>query len=170
MFQLFTIGKNGHYIEFRVPRTLAMNLVVKYEVDTWMGYETRDVANNTPLTTTLVPLVIKNSDPLPMFCIETTNNFFLRDSKIIMVPEVLGHDWSSFSEIEAESQRIHETPLLRELLERSPTSVVPKISDVDEAQAMLLPVGPFACGVTSAAACCSSSIGGPPASKMPRPF
>ena len=131
--------------------------------------------NNTPLTTTLVPLIIKNSDPLPMFCIETTHNFFLRDSKIIMIPEVVGHDWTSFSEIEAESERIHEHPILRELLERSSNSVGPKLSDLDEkllaeAQATLLPVGPFACSLASASASCSSTLGGPTPSKMPRSF
>lgn len=152
---MFTIGRNGQYVEFRVPRTLAMNLIVKYEVDTWMSYETRDIRNNVPLPTTLVPLMIPNSDPLSMFCVETTNNFFLRDSRIIMIPEVLGHDWTSFSEIEAESDRIRNAQILPEPLQQNTSSGQT--------------VGPFACSLATASASSPSVSGEPSNSKMPRP-
>ena len=171
MYQLISIGHKDHHIEFRLPRSRFYNVLIKYELDRFISYEATEEYGGRPFNTTLVPLIVYEGVEKPMFWIETKHDFHLRRAKIVMIPEPVGYDWNTLSEIEAESKRMYDQdfPVRRRSSSVSISRVFTcndenKPANETEAASLLVeaPVVP------DPSASSSSASGEPPASKMPR--
>ena len=104
MSAIFRFCQGNHSLSFLLTRPVYDTIVVKVENNTSFTFESDEID---AFSTTLVPLLLPVGRKPPLFSIHTANTFYLRGASVFMVQYIEGNRWTTFTELVAESERLH---------------------------------------------------------------
>ena len=132
MSQIFAYSRKGCSLSFQLPRCSYNRIIVRIEEDTDFSYQSTDPNVKTKSTTTLVPLLLPAGHDLPPLAVETQNDFYLRDVRVVMIHWNHDTDWHT-SDILAKSERHHRRDFPRERSRsRSPNERASRIISIED--------------------------------------
>ena len=133
MSQIFAYLRKGFSLSFKLPRCSYNKIIVRIEENTDFSYQSTDPNVNIKSTITLVPLLLPARHDLPPLAVETQNDFYLRDVRVVMIQWNHDTDWHTFSNILAESERHHRRDFLRKRSRnRSPNERAFRLNSIEK--------------------------------------
>ena len=132
MSQIFAYSRKGCSLSFQLPRCSYSRIIVRIEEDTDFSYQSTDPNVKTKSTTMLIPPFLRAVHDLPPLAVETQNDFYLREVRVVMIHWNHDTDWHTFSDILAESERHHRRDFPRERsCSRSPNERASRIISIE---------------------------------------
>ena len=135
LWQLFGFSKNSHSISFKHPWPCEQNLLVEWEESWNVNIEIIDDTNGRSIfsSNTMAPVMVPRGRAPPLGAILCTHDFYLPDFDVYVAPKNFFGEWTTFTEIEAESRREHDRDFPQPLsAHSSSSSPLPRIFTVDD--------------------------------------